>query len=84
MSKIIVILKVFPTENANINNIKEKIEILVKPEKIEIEDFVFGLKCLVVHKIIEDVGNILEELENKIKSIDGVSSVEVERITRSI
>lgn len=85
MSKVLVTLKVFPKGiEVDIEKLKEKIETMTKAEKIEIEDFVFGLKCLKVHKLIEDSGNLLEELENKIKSIEEVSNVEVEKITRTI
>ena len=85
MSKVLVILKIFPEGlEVDLEKLKEKINILIKPEKMELEDIAFGLKAIKVSKIIDDDGSILEEIENKLKTIEGVSSVEVIHITRTI
>jgi len=85
MSKVLVKLKVFPEGiEVDLEKLKLKIEQILNPEKIEIEEVAFGLKCLVISKIIDDEGGILEEIENKLRAIEGVSNIETVYIGRTI
>ena len=83
MAKVLVTLRIMPTGvEVNPNELEEKIKEKIKPERIVKQPIAFGLVSLFIEKIIEDKEGEMEELENKIRSIEGVSSVEILRITR--
>ncbi|MCD6482654.1 MAG: elongation factor 1-beta, partial [Candidatus Aenigmarchaeota archaeon] len=42
----------------------------------------FGLVALIVEKVIADDEGEIEKVENALKSIEGVSSIEVTNLTR--
>jgi len=83
MGKVYMKLRVMPEDvDVNLESIYEKIK-EVAPEKVEIKDYkiqpiAFGLKALLVMAIMPDEGGIGDELIEKIQSIEGVESVEVE------
>ena len=62
--------------------LEEKIKKAVNPEKIVKQPIAFGLVAFFVEKIIEEKEGELENLEKKIKEIEGVSSIEVLNIIR--
>lgn len=59
--------------------IKEKIN----PSKSEIIPIAFGLKSLVIIKVIPERDGELERVEQKIRSIPGVKEVEITNVARS-
>ena len=83
MGKVYMKLRVMPEDvDVDLESIYEKIN-EVAPEKVEIKDYkiqpiAFGLKALLVMAIMPDEGGIGDELIEKIQSIEGVESVEVE------
>ena len=83
MGKVYMKLRVMPEDvDVDLEAIYEKIK-EVAPEKVEIKDYkiqpiAFGLKALLVMAIMPDEGGIGDELIEKIQSIEGVESVEVE------
>ena len=82
---VLVKLKVMPkSREIDIEELKKKIDVLIRPVKIEVEDIAFGLRALIVSSVIEDKKGSLEEIENKIKSLEDVKSVETVYITRTL
>ena len=91
MANTIVTVKIMPTSpEVDLEAVKEKAmkEILAfndgKETKTSIEDVAFGLKSInLVFVMDEDLGST-EELEEKIKAIEHVASVEVIDVRRAI
>jgi len=83
MGDVIVVLRVMPEGVDVIEDVKKGLGEL-EPQKIEEEPVAFGLKALKVTKIVPDEENFLEDLEGKIRSIQGVQSVEVLTVSRSL
>ena len=80
MGKVAITFKIMPdSAERDAFDIKEKINEKVKVQDYHIEEIAFGLKVLRVLIMSEDAAT--EELEEKIKSIKGVSEVEVESST---
>jgi len=83
MGKVYMKLRVMPEDvDVDLEKIYEKIK-EIAPEKWEIRDYkiqpiAFGLKALLVMAVMPDEGGIGDELIEKIQSIEGVESVEVE------
>ncbi len=83
MAKVYMKLRVMPEDvEVDLERIYERIK-EVAPERVEIRDYkiqpiAFGLKALLVMAILPDEGGICDKLIEKIQSIDGVESVEVE------
>lgn len=85
MTEVIVTLRVMPKEaETDINKLQEKINSLIKPERISQEPIAFGLVALKVIKLIKDAEGELEKIENKLRSIPEVGEIEVTEVTRSI
>jgi elongation factor 1-beta len=85
MAEVIVTLKVMPkTVEVDLSKLEERINFLVKPEKISREPIAFGLVALNVTKLIPDAGGELEKIENKLRSIPEVGEIEVTEVTRSL
>lgn len=55
-----------------------------KEFKTEIQPIAFGLKALVILFVMDESRGSTEELENKIKDIEGVESVEVPDVRRAV
>ncbi|MEM5808790.1 MAG: elongation factor 1-beta [Candidatus Aenigmatarchaeota archaeon] len=80
-----VIFKVMPNgTEVNLDNLEKEIKAAVNPERINREPIAFGLIALNVTTIMEDTEGQLETIENKLRTIDGVSEVEVIKITRTL
>ncbi len=83
MGSVYMKLKVMPEDvDVNLEEIYEKIK-QVAPEKVEIKDYkiepiAFGLKALLILAVMPDEGGIGDQLIERIQSIEGVESVEVE------
>ena len=83
MGKVVAQIKVLPSSTeVNLEELKKKIEEEIKPEKIEEEPIAFGLVAVRIFKIIEDNAKFLDEIEEKLKSFEEVSQVEVEQLSR--
>ena len=88
MGKLVVIIKVFPKDiNINLDNLVETIRKNLPPyyeiKKYEKVPIAFGLSALVLSITMpEYVKGGTEELENLIRSLDEVSEVNVEYVSR--
>ena len=81
MGEVVVTLKVFPEDPEKFNALKEEVSKIVKIEKSGEEEIGFGVKALIVTFIMGDEGGI-NEIEEKIASIEGVSNVQVTSVDR--
>jgi len=80
MGNVAMSLKIMPeSPETNIEKIKDELSKILKIQDSKIEPIAFGLKALKILIIVPDKGT--EEIEKKIKNIDGVSTVEVESVT---
>jgi elongation factor 1-beta len=83
MGKVYMKLRVMPEDvDVDLEKVYEKIK-EVAPENVEIKDYkiqpiAFGLKALLVVAVMPDEGGIGDQLVERIQSIEGVESVEVE------
>lgn len=80
MGNVAVSLKIMPeSPDTDLEKIKEEISKKIEVKDSKIEPLAFGLKVLKILIIVPDKG--LENIESEIKSINGVSEVEVESST---
>jgi len=85
MANVILTLRVLPQNvEVNLDEVKEKIEEKLQPEKIEKEPIAFGLTALKVVKFVKDEAGEVERCEKILKEIEGVGEVEVVGLTRSL
>ena len=83
MGDVIVVFRIIPKEMDKFDSVRERIEQL-KPQRLEEEPIAFGLKALRFTKLIPDKEGALTKLEEDIKNIDDVQTVETIEITRSL
>ncbi len=76
MSKVGIVYKVYPKEG-EMDNARENIKKEYAPASIESEDVAFGIKVLKVFFKFDDSDPNMQDMEDKLKKIDGVSEVEV-------
>ena len=85
MAKVLVTFRVMPEGvETNLDEIAEKIKDKLKPDKIEKIPIAFGLNALKVTKFLPEEEGEMERAEKIIKSIQGVSEVEVLEVSRSL
>ncbi len=86
MGNVMLVYKIMPEgTETDLEEIKEKIRSIVE-ERGEFkgsneEKVAFGLKAIVAKIVIPDEGGIVDEMEEKLRDIDHVQSVEAEDIT---
>lgn len=83
IGEVICVYRVMPESPEGFEKVREALESL-EPNRLEEEPVAFGLKALNFTKIIPDEPGALEELENKLNSIDGVGSVENIKTSRAM
>ena len=82
MGEVLCTLRVMPTGvDVDLEKIKGEIQGLISPNEISESPVAFGLKALVVKKIIPDDQGGTDVLEDKIRKIEGVESVETIEVT---
>ncbi len=79
---VAVEIKIFVQENSKLELVKEQLANVAKVEKAHEEEVGFGIKALKATLLMNDSEGGLDLLEEKIRSIDGVSEMEVENISR--
>ncbi len=85
MGEVIVTFKVMPkTVETNLDELENKINEEIKPERMEREPIAFGLVALKVTKLVPEAGGELEKVENKLRNIEDVGEVEVVEVSRSL
>ena len=83
MAKVMVSVKIFPSDVAgNMDDLKETIKKTLEGKasiyKYEEEPVAFGLVALVAHILVpEDAEGRMDEVEEQLKGIRGVSEVQV-------
>lgn len=81
MGNVAVAFKIMlASQDVDINRIKDEIVNKLKPSDIKIQDLAFGIKIIKALFVIPDSSGI-NELEEKIKKIEGVGEVETESLT---
>jgi len=83
MGDVIIVYKILPASPEKFGHVKAGLENL-NPKRLEEEPIGFGLSALKFTTIIPDAGGKQDELEEKIRSIDGVGEIEVLRASRSM
>ncbi len=90
MANVIVALKIMPkSPDEDLKKIEEEVEKEVSSfgaevGKVEIEPLAFGLNVLKIFVIMDEKKGDTEPLEDKIKSVKGIESVEVVDVRRAI
>jgi elongation factor 1-beta len=83
LAKVMVSLKIFPSDIiADMNGLKQTItrslERIATIYKFEEEPVAFGLVALVAHILMaEEESGVMDEVERRLRSINGISEVEV-------
>ena len=85
MGDVLIVFKVYPEGPDELPLVKEKIPNVI-PEGAELveireEPIGFGFSALLVGVKVPDKGGIQDKVEEALRSIEGVDSVEVERAT---
>jgi elongation factor 1-beta len=83
MGEVIVVFRIMPDEPESFEKVKKACEAL-EPDRLEEEPIAFGLKALKFTKIIPDGPGVMDDLENKINSIEGLGSAENILTTRAM
>ena len=85
MAEVLVYLRVMPASiEVNLEDLEAKIKSAISPEKIVRKPIAFGIVALEVLKVVPDAGGVVDELEQKLKSIKEVGEVEIIGITRGL
>jgi elongation factor 1-beta len=83
LAKVMVSLKIFPSDIvADMTGLKETITKSLEGKatvyKFDEEPVAFGLVALVAHILVpEEASGVMDEVERRLKSINGISEVEV-------
>ena len=82
MAKVMVSLKIFPSDIvADMNGLKSTVEKSLEGKaaiyKFDEEPVAFGLVALVAHIVMPGDTSGIDEIEGRLKAINGVSEVEV-------
>lgn len=83
IAKVMVSLKIYPSDIVgDMNGLKKTVEKTLEGKasiyKFEEEPVAFGLVALIAHVLVpEEANGRMDEVENKLKSIPGISEVQV-------
>ena len=94
MATAVVTVRIMPeSPEVNLEGIKEKVQEIIReftgreaPEdqKVEVEPIAFGLKALKIIFAMDEAKGSPDQLEEKMKEIEGVRSFEVTDVRRAI
>jgi elongation factor 1-beta len=90
MARVIVTIKLMPeSPDIDLSKIEKKVTKQIKEfggevGKVEVEPIAFGLKALKLMFVMEESIGSTEALEEDIKNMDGIQSVEVTDVRRAI
>jgi len=88
MAKVLVSMKIFPTgTDIDLNQLKQEIEKTMPADssvyKFAEEPVAFGLNALIAHILLpEDKSGGLDEIENNIQKVEGVSQIQMIAVRR--
>lgn len=82
MTKVMVSLKIFPSDIvADMNGLKDTVKKSLEGKatiyKFDEEPIAFGLVALIAHVLMPEDSAGIDEIEGRLKSISGISEVEV-------
>ncbi len=81
---VMVTFKIMPDDvETDMSSLENEVKKKINPSKSEIIPIAFGLKSLVIVKVIPEKDGELERVEQEIRSISGVKEVEVTNVARS-
>ena len=83
MGEVICVYRIMPGGPDDFDRVKKALEDM-KPNRLEEDPVAFGLIALKFTKIIPDDSGSLEDLENRLNSIEGVGSVENTMTSRAM
>jgi len=75
-------IKIFLEDSKASDKVKSDLEKIAKVRTSSVEDGPFGIKILRATLLLNDEQGGMDEIEEKIRKIEGVSQVEVENVTR--
>lgn len=82
MGTVAIALKIMPeSPDVDLNAIRQEISKFVKIQDAKIEPLAFGLSALKILLTTPDKTGGTEEVEKKIRALEGVAEVEVESVT---
>lgn len=90
MADVIALVRIYPSEDVSdfeelVRRIQESLPNSYRIVARETMEIAYGYKALVLHiRFPENTEGGTEELESRISSVDGVSSVEIEAVSRAI
>ncbi|MGQ9478442.1 MAG: hypothetical protein ACUVQ0_00245 [Thermoproteota archaeon] len=88
MKEIIYTIRVFPDENVNdLDDLLKRISESLKSGKIaasQVADYFFGMKVLLLNIEAPEVDGISDRMEEEIRDVQGVSEMEVLRVSRKV
>lgn len=83
LSEVMLTFKVMPADSeTDISKIEKEIKSKIDVKRLEKEPIAFGLVALKVSTAVMDAEGVVDELEKKLRSIEGVGEVEVTEMTR--
>jgi translation elongation factor EF-1beta len=71
-------MKVFPEEGTNLEALQAKIKAIEGNNTVKIEDYVFGAKIIIASFVCDDKSAV--DFEERVRSVEGVSEVQVEEV----
>ena len=84
MGDVICVFRIMPDSPESYDSVRSALQSL-QPDRLEEEPIAFGLRAIRFTKIIPDeVEGALTELEEKLKSVEHVRSVETITVSRSL
>ena len=85
MGNVIVTYRAMPTSvDVNMDELEQRVKEKVNPESVKREPIAFGLVALNVTVVIPDAGGELDRVQDMLKSIEGISEIEVTELTKSL
>ncbi len=83
MGKIGVVIKLMPeSPETDLEKIKEEVKKLIDVSDMDEENVAFGLKAVMVSTVVKDDEGGTDKVEEKLSSIEGVQSVDVEDVQK--
>ncbi|MFA5303497.1 MAG: elongation factor 1-beta [Candidatus Nanoarchaeia archaeon] len=88
-SKVVVTFNIMPESvEIDLNALSEKIKDILSKHgevgKVELKPVAFGLKAIEIMAIMDESKGSTEPIENEISEIEGVNSVEVTDVRRTV
>ena len=86
MGSVFVVYRIMPDSPESVERVRESVIKELKDAGVEVMDvkeepIAFGLKAILLGVKMEDRGGVVDEVEEKIRSVEGVESVSVEKTT---